>query len=396
MDDDIKKENVQIDSTKQRQILEYTPTKNEDPIVINDRSVISDQEQSALNRIKKIKEGKSNINKYPWEDLEYDGEDEIPNQAKKKYEKKTYTVTPARVAEIQAKNKSYMSYVINSPSGTVNGEDGVSFSIITPPKYSGSIGNVKKYTVTGKPNIFIQEINPATIRINFSVNSDGTFVKRNVGEWMKGDRQRSGFNSFINFSYYEPNTKPTGQFIANGRNYGERTDKKDEWADAPVIVIRPGKDPIFDRGNNWYNAFSSNEVFAEKSGKHGFISEKVKDIRGESVVAANIPLFFENGRMVRNFHSSLIGIGEYTARNFIGSLKDGKWFVGTTESKGNRKSPSDGYDAKDIAEALNKIYVNKIVYAMGTDSGGSTSFVSNGKIFKGSSQGRAIPTILSW
>ena len=395
MDDDIKDENVQADAKKQRQMLEYNPTKNEDPIVINDRIITSEQEQSALNRVKKIKEGTSNINKYPWEDLQYDGEDDIPNESKIKYEKKIYTVTPARVTEVQAKNKSYMTYVINSPS-EVSSQDGVSFSIISPPKYSGSIGDVKKYTVAGKPNIFIQEINPSSIRINFSINSDGTFVKRNVGEWMKGDRQRSGFNSFINFSYYEPNSKPTGQFIANGRNYGERTDKKDSWSDAPVLVIRSGQTPIFDRGSNWYNAFSSNEVFAEKSGKHGFISDKVKQIIGESVVAANIPLFFENGRMVRNFNSSLLGGGEYTARNFIGYLNDGKWFVGTTESGGSRKSPSDGYDAKDIAEALNKIYVNKIVYALGADSGGSTAFVSNGKIFKGSSLGRAVPVILSW
>ena len=322
MDDDIKDENVQADAKKQRQMLEYNPTKNEDPIVINDRSITSEQEQSALNRVKKIKEGTSNINKYPWEDLQYDGEDDIPNESKIKYEKKIYTVTPARVTEVQAKNKSYMTYVINSPS-EVSSQDGVSFSIISPPKYSGSIGNVKKYTVAGKPNIFIQEINPSSIRINFSINSDGTFVNRNVGEWMKGDRQRSGFNSFINFSYYEPNSKPTGQFIANGRNYGERTDKKDSWSDAPVLVIRSGQTPIFDRGSNWYNAFSSNEVFAEKSGKHGFISDKVKQIIGESVVAANIPLFFENGRMVRNFNSSLLGGGEYTARNFIGYLNDG-------------------------------------------------------------------------
>ena len=143
MDDDIKKQNVVVDSEKQRQMLEYTP---KTPIITdtdNREVLVSDQELRADEIVKKIKDGRrdAGLSKYPWEDLEYDGEDEVPKETKKKYEKKTYVVTPARVAEVQAKNKSLpTSYItvnvyddgqIIDPSGTPS-----SFVPRTPSPYT--------------------------------------------------------------------------------------------------------------------------------------------------------------------------------------------------------------------------------------------------------------------
>ena len=142
MDDDIKRENVVVNSEKQRQMLEYT---SKVPIITdtdNREALVSDQELRADEIVKKIKDGRrdAGLSKYPWEDLEYDGEDEVPKETKK-YEKKTYLVTPARVAEIQAKNKSLpTSYItvnvyddgrVIDPSGTPS-----SFVPRTPSPYT--------------------------------------------------------------------------------------------------------------------------------------------------------------------------------------------------------------------------------------------------------------------
>ena len=399
MDSDIQKENVEVNNKQFQSLLDYKPNRPIAPMVNNNSINLYSQEEAAAIRAKKIREvsNRESSNLYPWE-TDADNEKKLKETDQKKEEKKekiVHVITPARLREVAAKNKSNTSYVItsSSPIATIGGSN---YSMITPPKYSGSIGQVKKYEVSGKPDIFIQEINPLSIRINFEVNSDGSFVRRNVGEWMG-----LKFNNFMNFSFFEnndswPKGAPTGQFIANGRNYGAKTDKGSSWSNQSVIVIRPGKVPVFDTGANWYNASQSNEIFGEKSKKHGFISPNINQIQGESVVAANTPLFFERGTMRLNFQQKTLGPGAYNPRGFVGSLKTGKWFVGTTGGGGDRKLSKNGYDTREVAEALNKIYINQIQYALGTDSGGSTSFVSNGNVFEGSKQGRALPTILSW
>jgi len=403
MDDDIKKERPIVETNQYNSLLEYKPNRSEIPPIDNDSLGLYNQEEDAFIRVKKIREASERVSAhpYPWE-IDTDNEEALKkteSKNKENTENRVYVVTSARVREMSAKNKGSKTYVITSVNNAIPVESSTgTYSMITPPKYNGSIGEVKKYTVSGKPDIFIQEINPLSIRINFEVNfSKSSFVRRNVGEWMN-----KKFMNFMNFSYFETKDTgwedgvPTGQFIAFGRNFGAKTNKGSSWSDQPVIIIRPGKIPIFDRGSNWYNAFNSNEVFKEKSGQHGFISNNINEIQGESAVAANTPLFFERGNMRRNFSSTLLGPGKYNPRGFIGSLKNGKWFVGVTGGGGNRSSSKNGYDAREVAEALNKIYVNQIDYAMGTDSGGSTSFVSGGNIIYGSRQGRAIPVILSW
>lgn len=399
MDEDIQKENVQATDKQYNSLLDYRPNRPAIPIINNDSVGLYSQEEAAFIRAKKQRElsERTTSHPYPWE-IDTNNEEELKKTEKTSQEKKervVRTITSARLREISSKYKGNKTYVITSTAvtSTVGGSN---YSMITPPKYSGSIGQVKKYSVSGKPDIFIQEINPLSIRINFQVNSDGSFVRRNVGEWMQ-----LKFNNFMNFSYFEnndtwPKGAPTGQFIANGRNYGAKTNKGSSWSNQPVIIIRSGKEPIFDIGANWYNAFDSDEVFAEKSKKHAFISDKVSQIQGESVVAANTPLFFERGTMRLNFNKNTLGPGAYNPRGFIGSLKSGKWFVGTTGGGGDRKLSKNGYDMREVAETLNKIYINQINYAMGTDSGGSTSFVSNGNVIEGSKQGRALPVILSW
>lgn len=401
MDDDIKDENVQLTDKKFNSLFEYTPSRPEIPMTEADNINLFAQEEEALIRSRKVRENTGNHQPYPWEDDNY-GEETVrntENRDEKKREKKEWTITPARLREVRGKNKSSKTYVISIREGeqiqTATGKQ--EFSLISPPKFSGSIGSVKQYKVHNRPDIFIQEVDPLSIRIKFEVKSDGSFVRRNVGEWKKNK-----FNNFMNFSYFETKDTgwldgvPTGQFIANGRNYGAKTSKNSTWSNNPVLIIRPGQVPQFDVGSNWYNAENSKEIFREITNKDGFISNKVEQIVGESVVAANIPLFFERGIMRTTFSSTLLGPGKYNARGFVGSLKNGRWFVGTTGGGGDRKSPRNGYDAKDVAEALNKIYVNQILYAIGTDSGGSTSFVSDGNIIEGSSQGRALPVILSW
>lgn len=401
MDDDIKDENIVLTDTRYNSLFEYSPKRPQIPVT-NDYNInLLEQEEAAAVRIKKIKDGTTMRKLYPWEDEEYENntEENKKNREENKKEKKTWSITPARLKEISGKNKGDTTYIVttNYQTNTQTAVGEKSFSSISPPKFSGSIGAVKKYTVKGRPDIFIQEINPLSIRLKFQVNTDGSFVRRNVGEWIK-----EGFNNFMNFSYFETKATgwldgvPTGQFIANKRNYGAKTNKGSSWSNNTVIVIQPGQIPFFDNGSNWYNANNSNEIFAEKSRKHGFISDKVSQITGESVVAANIPVFFERGVMRTVFSSTLLGPGKYNPRGFVGSLRNGNWFVGTTGGGGKRDSPANGYDAKDVAEALNKIYVNQILYAIGTDSGGSTSFVSNKNVLEGSLQGRALPVILTW
>lgn len=401
MDDDIKDENVQLTDKKFNSLYEYTPSRPEIPTSDEDNINLLAQEEDAIIRVKKIREQFGARKAYPWEDDNY-GEETVrntKNRDEKKREKKEWSITPARLQEIRGKNKGGKTYVVTLSQGEqlYGATNKSEFSLISPPKFSGSIGSVKQYKITGRPDIFIQEIDPLSIRIKFQVRDDGSFVRRNVGEWIK-----QGFNNFMNFSYFEttetgwPDGAPTGQFIANGRNYGAKTSKNSTWSNNPVLIIRPGQIPQFDVGSNWYNAENSKEIFREITQKDGFISNKVQQITGESVVAANIPLFFERGIMRTTFSSTLLGSGKYTARGFIGSLRNGKWFVGTTGGGGDRKSPRNGYDAKDVAEALNKIYVNQILYAIGTDSGGSTSFVSDKNIIEGASKGRALPVILSW
>lgn len=401
MDDDIKDENVQLTDKRFNSLFEYTPSRPEIPTTKDDVVNLFAQEEEALIRAKKVRENTGTHQAYPWEDDNYGQETtrNTENRDEKKREKKEWIITPARLQEIRGKNKGGKTYVITLGQGEqmYGSNNKTEFALISPPKFSGSIGSVKQYKVSGRPDIFIQEIDPLSIRIKFQVRDDGSFVRRNVGEWIK-----QGFNNFMNFSYFETKDTgwldgvPTGQFIANGRNYGAKTNKNSSWANNTVLVIRPGQVPQFDVGSNWYNAGNSNEIFREVTGKDEFISNKVQQIVGESVVAANTPLFFERGIMRTTFSSTLLGSGKYNPRGFIGVLKSGKWFVGSTGGGGDRKSPKNGYDAKDVAEALNKIYVNQIVYAMGTDSGGSTSFVSDKNIIEGSSKGRALPVILSW
>ena len=170
MDEDIKKQNVVVDSEKQRQMLEYTPKV---PIITdtdNREVLVSDQELRADEIVKKIKDGRrdAGLSKYPWEDLEYDGEDEVPKETKKKYEKKTYVVTPARVAEVQAKNKSLpTSYITVNVygDGANEGPYGSPSSFIprTPSPYT----NNGKNHICGWP-------------FKLLPNSGGKFIEGNI------------------------------------------------------------------------------------------------------------------------------------------------------------------------------------------------------------------------
>ena len=136
MDSDIEKEGVSVDSNKVKTLLEYQPKR---PIITksdNTFATINDREERAEVIIKKIRNDRkqSNLKTYPWEDLNYtDNTDTVPSSVDKKYQKKTYIVTPARVKEIGASGKATVS------------------SYITVNNYSEP-GREQQY---GKPSTFI-------------------------------------------------------------------------------------------------------------------------------------------------------------------------------------------------------------------------------------------------
>lgn len=115
MDENIKKENVVVDATIQRSMFEYKP---EYPVFTNtdDISLLTtEQDQRAQDIVKKIRNDKDRVNRtqYPWEELDDTSiGDRIPKSADKKYEKKTYTVTPARLREVRSGNKTVVATYI--------------------------------------------------------------------------------------------------------------------------------------------------------------------------------------------------------------------------------------------------------------------------------------------
>lgn len=125
MDDDIKKEDIIVDANKQRSMFEYSP---EYPVFTKTDNIIStttDQEERGYVVVKKIRDDKERANRtqYPWEDLTDSSiGDNIPKSADKKYEKKTYVVTPARLREVRSSKKSVVATYVtvnqygNSPN----------------------------------------------------------------------------------------------------------------------------------------------------------------------------------------------------------------------------------------------------------------------------------------
>jgi len=128
MDDDIKDENKSIDSDKLRRILEYKPKR---PIITstdNTFATLNDKEERAEVIIKKIRNDRkqSNVITYPWEDLNYDDVDNrVPVGVDKKYQKRTFIVSPSRLREITASGKiTVASYItVNNYSERPKQED---------------------------------------------------------------------------------------------------------------------------------------------------------------------------------------------------------------------------------------------------------------------------------
>lgn len=127
MDDDIKKQNKELNFEKQRSLYEYKP---EYPVFTKTDNVVStitDQEQQAQIIVNKIRNDKDRANRtqYPWEDLEDTSiGDTIPTSTDKKYEKKTYVVTPGRLREVRSSKKTVVAayvtvnqYSDNPPEG---------------------------------------------------------------------------------------------------------------------------------------------------------------------------------------------------------------------------------------------------------------------------------------
>lgn len=112
MDEDIQKENVSVDSDKHKTLLEYQPKR---PVITNADNTfatINDREERAEVIIKKIRNDRkqSNIKTYPWEDLDYaDTTGTVPPSVDKKYQKRTFVITPARLREIDASGKTTVS-----------------------------------------------------------------------------------------------------------------------------------------------------------------------------------------------------------------------------------------------------------------------------------------------
>lgn len=127
MDDDVKKQNVVVDSNKRNSLFEYKPeypifTKTDDMV-----STTTEQEERAQLVVKKIRNDKERANRtqYPWEDLDDTSiGDNIPTTSNKKYEKKTYTVTPARLREVRSSNKTVVATYVTVNQYSDQGPDG--------------------------------------------------------------------------------------------------------------------------------------------------------------------------------------------------------------------------------------------------------------------------------
>jgi exopolysaccharide biosynthesis protein len=186
----------------------------------------------------------------------------------------------------------------------------------------------------------IEIIDPSTIKVVFS--SD--FKRMSISEWIQ-----LGHSNFINLTFFESNGRPTGNFFANGINYGEKLNTLGKWW--PMMVIKPELEIVASISEiaNPIEAFSGSHILV----KDGYVNIQ----RQGPKESAQRP------------------------RTGVGITKEGEIIVMVTPSS-------------DIINFAKKLKDAGAYNAINMDGGGSSLFVrDNQPIF---STSRSVPTILTW
>jgi hypothetical protein len=118
MDDDIKKETKSLNEIEIASILEYKPQMPPTINIVNERDDNQyDDVQKRINKIKQISESRGTEHPYPWEDLDYDNNEDMmvsSTEPKKDYVKTTYYLTTSGT-EINENNTEKRVIIKSNP-----------------------------------------------------------------------------------------------------------------------------------------------------------------------------------------------------------------------------------------------------------------------------------------
>ena len=185
--------------------------------------------------------------------------------------------------------------------------------------------------------------------------------------------------NYINWSMFEGGAagwgwaQPTGAFIVNGVNYGGKTVEAARKYAAMFWIDASG--PHLGRGNDIYNDGGD------------YTKDAVKSINNSKAIRYSAPgsaLVIEEGRVRSYTPEELTKLGLDSGTSFIGHLKNGKWFAGTTGVP----------DPGKVAASIQSYYKGNVQNLGVSDGSASRQCFINGK--KLSAPGRPVSVALAW